>query len=106
MPSATYFACRGAFFRALRAVHDGLQSLHVGAPNLIGLSMVMCRNVAINAVLRMRLAGLRRLINMRETNLAYQPPNTPAARCISLDAAGGAPSGALHTRVSQVKPHR
>jgi hypothetical protein len=46
----------------------------------------MPQQIGIDAVLRMRLAGLRRLVDRRQTDLAHQPPNPLAAHAPALAA--------------------
>ena len=59
---------------------------HVRAPDLIGDAQ-MSQQVGVNAVLRMRLAGLRRLVDRRQADLAHQPPDPLCGQQSSPDAA-------------------
>jgi hypothetical protein len=57
----------------------------IGTPDVIGpLYRQMPQQVRIDAVLRMRVAGLWSLVDRRQTDLAHQPPDPLAADAPTL----------------------
>ena len=96
---------------ATEPVHDGDEVKeaaphrdigHIRTPDLIRpLDRQMPQQVRIDAVLRMWFAGLRRLIDRRQTDLAHEPPNPLAAHAPALASQmprhlAGAIPGHLH----------